>query len=196
MPAPLAPLIGFVLGVVFAWWGADELARSQNGSAVFSRSIVVVILFAALVFTPISGYFLAFETDWSFAYWADSRQIPSALQLTLVLLNMASVPLGFIAAASPARKRRLGTLLALGLPPILIVLAFLLRAAGRLSVHASYAQFHGDFGIRPIAGSSLGHALLWMDTMLALGIVWTNRELRRLCASSMRGSFPSTISPR
>jgi hypothetical protein len=189
MPAPLAPLIGFVLGVVFAWWGADELARSQNDSPIFSRSLVVVTLFAAFVFTPISGYFLAFETDWSFAYWVDSRDIPSALQLALVLLNLASVPLGFVVAATPARRRRLGTLLAFAAPPAVVVLACLLRAAARLGVHATFAQFHGDFGVRPIAGSSLGHALLWMDTVLAAGIAFTNRELRHL--GSIKGGIAS-----
>jgi hypothetical protein len=194
MPAPLAPLVGFVLGVVFAWWGADELARSHGGSAVFSRSLVVVMLFAAIVYTPISGYFLAFEADWSFAYWVDSRHLPSAVQLTLVLLALSSVPLGFIAAATPARKRRLAALLVLGIPPAIVVLAFLLRAAGRLSVHASYAQFHGDFGTRPIAGSSLGHALLWMDTVLALGIAWTSRELRQL--QGTKGAFPGAPPPQ
>jgi hypothetical protein len=194
MPAPLAPLIGFVLGVVFAWWGADDVARAQNSSPIFSRSLVVVMLFAVLVFTPTAGYFLAFETDWSFAYWVDSRRIPSAVQLTIMLFDAASVPLGFIAAAPAACKRRLGTLLALALPPAIVVLAFLLRAASRLSVHASYAQFHGDFGIRPIAGSSLGHALLWMDAMLALGIAWTNHELRLL--SGARYTFSAASPPR
>ena len=188
MPAPLAPLIGFVLGVVFAWWGAEELARSQSDSTIFSRPLVVATLFAALVFTPVSGYFLAFETDWSFAYWVDSRRIPSAIGLTLVLLDMLSVPLGFIAAASYARKRRFGALLGLAIPAVIVVLACLLRAAARLSVHATYTQFHGDFGVRPIAGSSLGHALLWMDTVLAIGIFWTSRELRKL--SGVKSSTP------
>jgi len=195
MPAPLGPLVGFVLGVVFAWWGAEELARSQSGSPLFSRSLVAATLFAALVYTPISGYFLAFETDWSFAYWVDSRRIPSAVSLTLVLLDMLSVPLGFIAAASHARRRRFGALLVLAVPPAIIVLACLLRAAARLSVHATYTQFHGDFGVRPIAGSSLGHALLWMDTLLALGIFWTSRELRRL-SSAKSASPPSALSAR
>jgi hypothetical protein len=194
MPAPLAPLVGFVLGVVFAWWGSEELARSQSGSPIFSRSLVVATLFAALVYTPVAGYFLAFETDWSFAYWVDARRIPSAIQLTLMLLDAVSVPLGFIAAASSAGKRHLGALLVLGTPPTVVVLACLLRAAARLSVHASYAQFHGDFGTRPIAGSSLGHALLWMDTVLALGIAWTSREIRR--GQGLKSAFPGAMSPR
>ncbi len=180
MPAPLAPLIGFALGVGFAWWAREELARSQAGYAIGTRSLVIVTLFATLVFAPIGAYFLAFEADWSYAYFIDTRRIPSALQLGLVLLDAASVPVGFAVAASYAKSRKLVPLVAMGVPPMVVVLGCIAVAAGRLGIQASYAQFHGDFGTRPIAGSSLGYALLWMDTVLVLGVVWTGRQVQKL----------------
>jgi hypothetical protein len=184
MPAPLAPLIGFALGVAFAWWAREELARSQSGGGIGSRSLVIVTLFATAVFAPIGAYFLAFEADWSYAYFIDTRRIPSALQLALVLLDAASVPIGFVVAASYARARKLVPLFTLGTTPAIFALACMALSAGRLGIHASYAQFHGDFGTRPVAGSSLGYALLWMDAVLVTGVVWTTRHLQRLGRAS------------
>jgi hypothetical protein len=186
MPAPLAPLIGFALGVGFAWWARDELARSQAGGGIGTRSLVIVALFATIVFAPIAAYFLAFEADWSYAYFIDTRRIPSALQLLLVLLDAASVPVGFVVAAAYAKTRKLVPLLVLAGPPVVVSLVAVAAAAGRLGIQASYAQYHGDFGTRSVAGSSLGYALLWMDTLLVLGVVWTNRQVQRLVRSSIR----------
>jgi hypothetical protein len=186
MPAPLAPLIGFALGVGFAWWAREELARSQVGAGIGSRSLVIVALFATIVFAPVGAYFLAFEADWSYAYFIDTRRIPSALQLALVLLDAASVPVGFVVAASYAKARKLVPLLVLAGPPTLVALVCVAAAAGRLGIQASYAQYHGDFGTRPVAGSSLGYALLWMDTLLVLGVVWTSRQVQKLFRPSPR----------
>jgi ABC-type uncharacterized transport system permease subunit len=178
MPAPVAPLVGFVLGVAFGWADADALARS-HASPIGSRSLVVVALFATLVLAPVGAYFLAFHADWSYAYFIDTRRIPSALDLALVLVDAASVPVGFVVAASRARARRLVPLLVLAAPPALVALIATLAMASRLSIQGSYAQFHGDFGTRAVAGSSLGYGLLWMDALIALGAAWTTRELRR-----------------
>jgi hypothetical protein len=191
MPAPLAPLIGFALGVAFAWWAREELARSQAAAGIGSRSLVIVTLFATVVFAPIGAYFLAFEADWSYAYFIDTRRIPSALQLALVLLDAASVPVGFVIAVAFAKTRKLVPLLTLGIPPVALVLLCIAATAGRLGIQASYAQFHGDFGTRPIAGSSLGYALLWMDTLLVLGAVWTSRHVQKLVRSSSQVRIPS-----
>jgi hypothetical protein len=192
VPAPLAPLIGFALGVAFAWWAREELARSQaSAGGIGSRSLVIVTLFATVVFAPIGSYFLAFEADWSYAYFIDTRRIPSALQLALVLLDAASVPVGFVVAASHARARKLVPLLTLGTPAALLVLIGIAAFAGRLSIQASYAQFHGDFGTRPVAGSSLGYALLWMDMLLVLGSVWTIRQVQRLTVRARAATLPA-----
>jgi hypothetical protein len=179
MPGPLAPLIGFSLGVVFAWAASEELHRSA-AAAIGSRALVVIALFAGLVFAPVAAYFLAFETDWAFAYVIDARRLPSAVHLALALCDVASVPVGFVLAAPRARARKLLPLLLLGLLPSLLVLGCVVAAAPRLATQATYAQFHGNFGTRSVAGSPLGYALLWMNGVLVLGVAWTLRELRVL----------------
>jgi hypothetical protein len=184
MPAPTAPLIGFVLGVGFAWAAADELAR-RGGSSV-SRSLIVVTLFSLLVFAPVSAFFLAFAPDWAYAYIIDSQRLPSATDLGLVLFDAASVPLGFALSARWAGARQLGPLLRLAALPTLLVAVFMLLLAPRLAIHATYSQYQGDFGTRSLAGSPLGYALLWMSTVLLGAALWTARCLRRIGQRSAR----------
>lgn len=182
MLAPTAPLIGFTLGIAFAWLAAEELARSP-GAVEASRSLVLVALFGLLCFAPINAYFMAFAPDWSYAYFVDSRRLPNALDLALGLLDAASVPTGFVMAARGAGAKRLGSLVRLGAVPALLALVLILSSLPRLGVHASYAQYHGDFGTRSIAGSPLGYALLWMAAVLTGAIAWTARCLRLISLS-------------
>ncbi len=179
MPAPIAPLLGFCFGILFAWSCREEIARARGAPWADWRSLAMVVLFSVLVFAPICAYFLAFEADWSYAYYVDTHRIPSALDLALVLGDAASVPLGFFLAIAPVRTRRAGPVLRLGVPFAFFVLVGVLLASNRLKVQASYAQFHGDFGIRPIAGGSLGYSLLWMDSLLAFGVAFTMQKLRQ-----------------
>jgi hypothetical protein len=180
MPAPLAPFIGFALGVGFAWCAREDLSRSLATAGMASRPLAIVLLFAALVFAPVSAYFLAFESDWSYAYFVDTRRIPSAFQLGLVVLDTASTPAGFLIAARHAKVKKLGPLITLAVPGLALALVCVAFTVDRLGVQASYAQFHGDFGTRPVAGTSLGYALLWMDAVLALGVAWTCRQVQQV----------------
>jgi hypothetical protein len=185
VPAPIAPLIGFLLGIALAWTTAGDPTGSGT-SAPPGRTLIVVTLYSFLVFAPVSGYFLAFAPDWSYAYAVDSGRLSSAVDLVVVLLNVASVPLGFTLAFRRLRERIPGPLLRLAALPLLATVVFLVVALPRLSVHATYAQFHGDFGVRSVAGSPLGYALLWMNAILAIGAIFTARALRRLSPPSPR----------
>jgi hypothetical protein len=178
MPAPAAPLIGFVLGIAFAWAAAEELARA--GGHAGARSLWLVGLFGLIVYAPAAGFFLAFSPDWSYAYLVDSQRLPGAVDLGLVLLDAASVPAGFVAASRWAAARKLGALVRLSFLPVALLIAFFAFAMPRLGVHATHAQYHGDFGTRAVSGSPLGYALLWMFTVLAGAIFWMLRSLRML----------------
>jgi hypothetical protein len=173
VPAPLAPLLGFLLGVAFAWCSREDLQKT----GIASRSLLVVSLFSLLVFAPISAYFLALAPDWSYAYIVDSQKLPGVVDLSLVLFDAASVPAGFVAALRAARAKRAAVLLRLASPPSLLLLAFVLIAFPRLAKNATYAQYHGDFGIRSVAGSPLGYAMLWMALVLVGAVAWTGSWL-------------------
>lgn len=177
MPAFIAPLVGFVIGIGFAWAAADELSKA---GAFAPRPLTVVALFALLVFAPACAYFLAFEGDWAFAYLLDTRKVPSAVDLALVLLDAASVLVGFLVAAPRARARKILPVLSIAGVPALVAMVAVVAMTSRLSVQATYAQFHGDFGTRGVSGSALGYGLLWMNGLLVMAIGWNTRVLRKL----------------
>lgn len=183
MPAPFAPWIGFLLGVAFAWAAAEDLIRA--GSAI-SRALVVVSLFGVMVFAPVAAYFLAFAPDWSWAYAIDAQRLPGSLDSALVLLDAASVPAGFVAAARYAKQSRTGPLLRLIALPVSVVALLLLLTLPRLGVEASYSQYHGDFGVRSVSGGPLGYSLLWMALVLGGGVAWTASWLRRSARAARR----------
>ena len=183
VPTPAAPFLGFLLGSMFAWVGADELARSGTLQA---RTLIVVASFGLLVYAPIAGYFLAFAPGWSYGYLVDSQRLPGAVDTAWVLLDAASVPLGFARTARHVRSRRTGPMMRLMAVPALIAAGLVLAALPRLGVHATYSQFHGDFGTRPVAGSPLGYALLAMALVLLGGIGITVAWLRRSSRAAQR----------
>ena len=177
MPLPLALLLGFALGAAFALAAKPELAR-HDGPILTSRAAAIVAAFALLVFVPITGYFTAFHGDWAYLYVVSWRSVPSAIDLTLVLVSGALVVVGFLVGAPAARAPSLGGIALLVGVPCVVALLLLALFARRLMVSASYAQFHGAFGVEPITSSALGKGVLWALVALAAGTVWTLRSLR------------------
>jgi hypothetical protein len=182
MPIPFAPLVGLALGAAFAWLAAPEISR-DDGPVALSRPFAVVVAFALLVWLPAIGYFVAFHGDWAYLYAFPWQQVPSAIDMALVLIAAAAVVGGFCLAVPTVRKRRLGPVIALVVVPGAIAVAALMVAARRLAVSGTYAQFHGDFGTEPIAASTLGRGVLFMGVVLALGIAWTVRALLRMAGT-------------
>lgn len=183
MPVPFAPLLGVALGALLAWIAAPELVR-HDGPIVASRPFAVVAAFAALVWLPAVGYFVAFHGDWSYVYVVSWQRVPSAIDLGLVLLGALAVVGGFSLAVRPVRRRRFGPVVALVVVPSALALAGLVAAARRLAVSGTYAQFHGDFGTQPIGASTLGKGVLLMGVVVVLGVAWTVRALLRMSAEA------------
>jgi hypothetical protein len=181
MPAWLGPCVGFVLGAAFAYLASETLAKGV-GSGVSSRALILVSVFSVLVYAPVCAYFLAFSPDWAYAYLIDSKQVPRILGLGLILGDCASVPLGFAVSMRRARTRQIAWVARLALIGVVVSLASVLPFISRLAVQATFAQFHGDFGVRRTAGSELGFALLWMLSILVASVAWTVRALRRLAS--------------
>jgi hypothetical protein len=180
MPVLIAIPFGLCLGVAFAWLARRELRRVSAGE-LGSRGLLIASLFALFVLAPISAYFLAFEPDWCFAYLIDTSQASPALTPALLLIELGSVPGGFLLArALLDRGRDEQSLLRALLGGVVLTLAAIMLGLRRFAVQGSYAQFHGDFGTQPLAGSSLGYAVLLLGFWLAAGLGFAVWNLRRL----------------
>ena len=175
MPALVGPIVGFVLGVVLAWLCRGEAPR--EGDAAGRARARVAALFGGLVFAPACAYFIVFAGDWALFYLDDSRAVPSALWLLLVVLDAVAVVAGFWAGYQAARRRADRALLALGAGPAGVALAVLLSFLARLRVDGTFQQVSARFGTRPVAGGPLGYAILWMDVMMVAGMVVAVRAL-------------------
>lgn len=173
-----APLFGFTLGVSFAWMARHDIARGAQ-AALAGRSLAIVALYAVLVFGPACAYFLVLEPDWAGAYLFDAGRRARLVSVAGTLLALVSVPAGFLAAAPATRARRSATVLRLGAVAALAAVALTLALFPRLSVRATYAEYHGDFGTESVAQSPLGWGLLWIALVLALATFYVSRVLAR-----------------
>jgi hypothetical protein len=173
MPAFLGPLVGFALGVALAWLAREEAARADD-RRLGARGVIAA-LYGALVFAPAAAYFLVFAGDWSYAYLLDSRAVPSAIELGLVILDAASVPLGFLAARRAGRDLRLTA--ALGALPAAISAGAALALYPKLRIAGTFHQVKGDFGTQPVAGSPTGWAILWMGALALAGFAIAARAM-------------------
>jgi hypothetical protein len=170
------------LGVLFAWAGAEEVSRSGGGTT--SRTLLVSALFGVLVYAPACGYFSAFFPDWAYAYFLDAEGRPIALDMALLLVDAASLPLAVALFGRGAAARRTNLLIRAAAVPSALAAASLLVLLPRLRVYGTYAQFHGDFGTEPLTGSPVGYALIWMSMVVAGAAAWTVRVLRGLAEHS------------
>ena len=177
MPLPLAFPVGLLLGMTLAWAARAELARSEV-PLLLARPFLIASGLGALVFAPVIGYFAAWHGDWAYLYLVRSSRVTSAAHLILVAVAALQVPLGF-AIATPWAIARRGTRLA----RMTALLAGALVVAGavlarRLSVSASFDQYHGGFGALPLGRCSLGRGILLSWTAVALGYAWSVQALR------------------
>ncbi len=177
MPLPFAIPVGLLLGMTLAWVARAELARSDV-ALLLARPFLVSVAFGAIVFAPVVGYFAALHGDWSYLYLVSWRRVPSAVDLFLVLLAAASLPLGFAVAAPWAIARRGTRVLQVtaGVAGALVVACAIF--ARRLGVSASFAQFHGSFGGLALGRSPLGRGILLSWIALALAYAWSLHALR------------------
>lgn len=177
MPLPFALPIGLLVGMSLAWLARAELARSEV-PLVLTRPFLVAAGFGAILFAPVVAYFVAMYNDWSYLYLVRPLAVPSAVDMTLVLVAAAQVPLGFGLAAPWAIAKRGPALLKVALVISAVLLIACVILARRLSVSASYAQYHAAFGTVPLGKTSLGRGVLLSWIALLAGFGWSAHVLR------------------
>jgi hypothetical protein len=177
MPLPLALPFGLLIGMSLAWLARVELARSEV-PLVLARPFLVAAALGAIVHAPVVAYFVAMHGDWAYLYLVRFSRIPSAVDLTLVLLAAAQVPLGFALASPWAMAKRGPALLKVGAVVGAALLIACVVAWRRLSVSASYAQYHAGFGVVPLGKTPLGRGVLLSWLSLLVGYGWSVHVLK------------------
>jgi hypothetical protein len=138
----------------------------------------VAVALALFVYAPILGYFTAFHGDWSYLYLVPWHSVPSAVDLVLVFAASATIPLGFAVSRAQALSGQRAWLMRFAAAPTAVVLLMLALSARRLAVSATYAQYHGAFGVSSITTSSLGRGILLAAITLVAAIAWSIRQVR------------------
>jgi hypothetical protein len=177
MPLPLALPIGLLIGMSLAWLARVELARSEV-PLVLARPFLVALGLGAMVYAPVVAYFVAMHGDWAYLYLVRFSRIPSAVDLTLILLAAAQVPLGFALASPWAMAKRGPALLKVGVVLGAVLLIACIVVSRRLAVSASYAQYHAGFGVMPLGRTPLGRGVLLSWLALLAGYGWSIHVLR------------------
>jgi hypothetical protein len=176
MPLPLAALVAFSLGALFAHVARSELAQSDALAA--SRPMAIATAFAAFVYLPAVAYFAAFHGDWAYMYFIAWRRVPSAIDLALVVACAALVPAGFFVAAPLARAKKREVVIALVAIPAAVAVALAVTFERRIATSATFAQFTNDFDTHPIAEAALGRAMLVAIAACAAATLWCVKLLR------------------
>jgi uncharacterized membrane protein YidH (DUF202 family) len=178
MPALTLPLLGFAVGVLFAWAAAEEIAQRQD--VLHTQSIWIVTLYSLLVHTPSAVLLIAPYPDWSVAYVVNASSLPTTWVPALVLLNCGAPPLGFLLSGSAAGQGRPVALLRLAGVALALACVNTLTFIDRLVVVATHSEFHNNFGIRGVAGSALGYSLLFLAVLTSAAAAWTHNLLKRV----------------
>jgi hypothetical protein len=175
----VAPWLGLLLGLGFAWFSMESLSRSDR-NPLASPALYLSSAFGLLILGPATAYFLANAPDWSFAYLVDSQRLPANVEMLALILTISSPSIGFVLSARAASRRENNVLLRGAVILATLLIAIIVGLHHRFATEANYAQFHGSFGTRSIAGGNLGLSLLWINALVAISAGWLFYQLKRL----------------
>lgn len=144
---------------------------------MLTYSFKTFALFVVLLVLPTIVYFYAFHGDWFLLYSFDSRRIPSAVALVVLVAISGVAMAGFSLGAMLARNQRTGAGYSLVGGSALLAVAVVLIWHRRLSVVGTFAQYRGDFGLRDYGGPLLQAGLL-MGAILLLGTAYLMVRIR------------------
>ncbi len=194
VPVAIGPFVGFAVGAALAWWWRREAPREDD--RILRQRLLISALLGSLVVAPACAYFMVFAGDWSLFYLADSRTVPSALLLLVLVADAAAVPLGLYAGLHAARRHASRVVVGLAAAPMAIVIAILAAFVHPLRVDGTFQQVSAGFGTRPVAGGPLGAAVAWAWVMIGLGAILAGRAHVEGPAATTPGPRPAPARPR
>jgi len=169
LPLPTQLLLTFSSGLLAALAARSDLRVSPKPAGA-SQAFVAYLLYALLVVLPTSIYFYVFHGDWYLLYSIDTNKVPSAVALLGGLCQVGLGAVGFLFGASLIRAQRdqwAGAAVGGG---VSIALGLLVLVRQRLAWVGTYAQYHGDFGLKPY-GETVLNGTLCMGGWLVAGLI-------------------------
>lgn len=139
--------------------GGSELRESPR-HAVLTGSFKAFALFLMLVVLPASVYFYVFHGDWFVLYTFDVRRVPSALALLGFVIELALGVSGFALGSMFARTQRTTLGFGTAVGAWIAAVASIVTFRERLAVVGTFAQYRGDFGLRPYGGALMQAGLI------------------------------------
>jgi hypothetical protein len=128
------------------------------------------------VWVPIAAYFAAYHRDWAYLYLVDTARLPSFVDVLCIASSACLLPLAY-AWSLPRLTPRTHAIAVGSLLLALVLVALMVRR--RLLANASWAEFHGQYAVVPLAGSSLGRGVLLSMVALAAGTVTARGSLSK-----------------
>ena len=170
MSLPFLMFLAFGSGVAAALAGRAELRISPR-IALLTDSAGAYLMYEVLLLAPITAYFYMFHGDWFVLYLVDSTTVPSAIALMGLIVVVALGAGGFVLGTGLVRSQREGIAMGAVGASLLGCVAAVIAGWSRLGTMGSYAQFHGDFGLKPIGGPLL-YGTAVMAVVLAAGLAY------------------------
>jgi hypothetical protein len=166
MPLPTLVFVAFGVGVASALLGGSELRESPR-HPVLTGSFKAYALFLLLVVLPASVYFYVFHGDWFLLYALDVRRVPSAVALLGFVVELGLGVGGFTLGSMFARTQRTALGFSMAAASMIAAVVSIITFRERLAVVGTFAQYRGDFGLRPYGG-----ALMQAGLIMGLALVY------------------------
>lgn len=153
-------ILSFGIGVVAALAARVQLRLAR--SVVLNRWLAGLLIYQALIFSPLAAYVYVLHPAWSWSYLFAPEGLPDWLGLLVVALSTALAVTGWLVTARLLRTRRERQALYLALGAAGALLVVMAITGPRLWWIGSFGQYQGGAdatGMVPLPGTRLGWVL-------------------------------------
>jgi hypothetical protein len=117
-----------------------------------------VLSFEAIIFWPVTLYFILVHPAWAWMYLVDPRRLPVGMSALVLVADVAALVGGYLAGWALLRAQKERILLgALGVFGVAVIV-FAVMCRGRLMHDGSFAEYHAGHALS-LAEGKIGWAL-------------------------------------
>lgn len=189
VPVWLGAFVGVLLGAGVSWWiRAGEPPPDPLGDPRerpwLDPLIARWLLFGGLVWAPVCAYPILFHADWAYAYVVDSRAVPSALELVLMISDAAAP-----AAGAWAVGRKSLRFWSIAVPTACVALVLIVLGP-RWLTYGTWNEVRARLGAVPVWRSPIALGSVWMTALTGIALVRLVRSARIDGRPPLRKALP------